>query len=125
MFDLKTDKWFIRVANEAQANAAQEWAFEQGFAWSGNKLLRIDFETWDDDGSKAIGHGHNGGAGLGQAGTGYWESRGHHELKVDFKLRIVNVVLPEVESPQQKQIKALEETIATAAAQIQKLKEGI
>lgn len=83
MFDLKNDKWFIRVENEKQAIAVQEWAFEQGFAWNGIKELREDFRIWDKAG--AIGWGHFGGCSLGQARRQYWIDNGHKEIEVTFK----------------------------------------
>lgn len=120
------DKWFIRVANNQEAVAVQEWAFSQGLAWGSKFEVRTDFDKWDGVGSSAaIGSGHFGGNCLGQASASYWERHNHKEIKVTFKFSVDTIVYPEVESPQQKQIKALEETIATATAQIQKLKEGI
>ena len=123
MFDFKTDKWFIRVENEQQAVAAQEWAFEQGFGWSGRKTLREDFRSWDMP--RAIGCGHGGAGYMGQAPAQYWFVHGHKEIKMSFKVVVDEVVLPVVESQQQKQIRELEETIARATQQIQELKKDI
>lgn len=124
MFDVKKDKWFVRVANKQEAIAVQEWAFSEGLGWCGSLELRTDFDAWGtDENSKAVGCGHFGGNSLGQAPGTWWESNGHKEIKLTYKFGVDTVIYPEVESPQQKQIKALEETIAQAAAQIQKLKE--
>ena len=124
MFNVKKDKWFIRVASQQEANAAQKWAFAQGLGWGDKFELRTDFYSWDTNGaSAAIGSGHFGGGCLGQASSTYWERHGHKEIKLTFAFAVDTVIYPEVESPQQKQIKALEETIAQASAQIQKLKE--
>lgn len=123
MFDLKTEKWFIRVNSEQESIAVQEWAFQQGIGWMNKLELRKDFSTWQLP--SAIGFGHFGGQSLGQANVDYWERNGHKEIKAELKLSVVDVELPAVESPQQKQIRELEETIATAAAQIKKLKEGV
>lgn len=126
MFDIKNEKWFIRVGNKQEAVAAQEWAFKQGLPWGGKFKLRTDFESWDTKGvSAAIGAGHCGGGCLVQASTSFWERNGHKEIKLTYKLTVDTVTPPELESEQQKQIKALEATIAMAAAQIQKLKEEI
>jgi hypothetical protein len=127
MLDVKNDKWFVRVANKQEADAAQEWAFKEGLSWNGRTTLRRDYSEWDMVGGTAIGSGHCEGGLLGQAGVMYWSRSGHKEIKVTFQtaLSVDTVVLPEVESPQQKQIKALEATIAQAAAQIQKLKEEV
>lgn len=116
-------KWFIRVANAEQAKAVQEWAFEQGFGWSGSKTIRKDLRLWEIP--AAIGHGHFDGMGLGQASVDYWIANGHKEIKVTFKTAVDKVVLTEVESLQQKQIRELQETIAKAQEQIESLKKVI
>jgi hypothetical protein len=125
MFDVKNDKWFVRVANKQEAIAAQDWAFSEGLSWNGRTTLRHDYHLWDMDGGTAIGSGHCEGSVLGQAGVMYWARSGHKEIKLTYKLTVDTVLLPEVESPQQRQIRALEATIAQAAAQIQKLKEEV
>lgn len=123
MFDLKNDKWFIRVETEQQCLAVQEWAFEQGLSWAGCQTLRGDFRSWDKP--CAIGHGHFGGSSLGQARIQYWIDNGHHQIDVSFKTTVDKVNLPEVESKQQKQIRELEATVAEAQRQIQELKKDI
>lgn len=124
MFDITKDKWFIRVANEEQAKAVQEWAFEHGLGWAGKKVLRDDYATWDRT-DRSIGSGHYGGCGLGQARAGWWISNGHKEIKVSFKTVIDELELPKVESAQQIKIRELEATVAEAQRQIQELKKEI
>lgn len=127
MFNVLKEKWYIRVGSEQEAIAAQEWAFSKGLGWGGSgKVLREDFKHWDKWGeSAAIGSGHHGGGSLGQASSEYWSKHGHKEINLTFKLTVDSVVYPHVESPQQEQIRELEETISLAAAQIKKLKEGV
>jgi hypothetical protein len=124
MFDITKDKWFIRVANEEQAKAVQEWAFDRGFGWAGQKEFRKDFAVWDKK-SPAIGFGHFGCDSLGQARAQWWIDSGHKEIKVSFKTVIDEMEFPKVESAQQIKIRELEATVAEAQRQIQELKKEI
>uniref|UniRef100_A0AAU6VY17 Uncharacterized protein n=2 Tax=unclassified bacterial viruses TaxID=12333 RepID=A0AAU6VY17_9VIRU len=126
MFDLKTEKWFIRVKSEEQAAAVQQWAFTKGLSWAGCNVLRDDYKEWEKRmGVAAIGSGHYDGRSLGQASPQYWLDNGHKEIEMSFKTVIDSIVYPQVESTQQKQIRELEHTIALATKQIQELKKDI
>lgn len=125
MFDMSKDKWFIAVANLEEAVAVQEWLREKGITWGYNNknTIRTDIEDWATPYS--IGMGHFGGGTLGQASVDYWMKHGHHEIKVTFKKTVADCEYPVVESEQEKQIKALEETIQKAQEQIQSLKKSV
>lgn len=124
MFDISKDKWFIAVANAEEAVAVQEWLVTLGCTWDGcfKDTIRRDFHVWGGP-AYAIGMGHHGGS-LGQANVGFWTSWGHKEIKVKLELVVDAYEFPVVQSEQEKQIKALEETINMAQQQIQKLKQA-
>ncbi|ATN92846.1 hypothetical protein QGX11_gp083 [Pseudomonas phage PPSC2] len=130
MFNLKTSKWHILVGSAEENQAAQEWLLSQGITWcNGNRKV--------DEGckqSKVLSNYFSDGREVNKNGFMYsysgfdnYQHNEEFELKLSYKttISVDKVVYPTVDSPQQKQIKALEETIAQAAAQIQKLKEGI
>lgn len=125
MFDISKDKWFIAVANAEEAVAVQEWLVTLGCTWDGylKDTIRRDFHVWDGP-AYAIGMGHQGGGSLGQANVDFWTSRGHKEIKVKLKLVVDDYEFPVLQAEQEKQIKALEETINMAQQQIQKLKQA-
>lgn len=122
---MSIDKWFIAVADLEEAVAVQEWLRSNGFTWGGlhQNNIRTDMKDWQLP--YAIGRGHFSGVGLGQESVGYWMKQGHHEVKVTFKKTVADCEYPVLESEQEKQIKALEETIQKAQEQIQNLKKSV
>lgn len=121
--NLKTEKWFIRVPDEASAQAVQEYMFERGLGWNGKLELRTDYETWSFP--EAIGCGHCGGNSLGQANVNYWIGNEHKEIVITLKTSVDTLEFLKVESPQEIKIRELQETITKAQEQIQALKEDI
>lgn len=120
-FNLHTMPWYIRVNNKAECEAAQLWLFEQGIDWFDNKKLlrRVDTKfltnvSCDKNVARLL-----------------WSDseppKGVEEIILTFKTVIASVEFPIVNSvvtEQQKQIKALEETIQKAAEQIALLKKS-
>lgn len=125
MFDMSKHKWFIAAADLEEVFAVQEWLLSKGYSWSHLPActVRTDINDWEFP--YAIGMGHFSGDCLGQASVGYWQNAGHHEVKVTFKKIVADCEYPVVESEQEKQIKALEETIQKAQEQIQNLKKSM
>jgi len=122
-FNVKKDPWYIVVKNRQESKLVQSWLFEQGLQWKagGAKHDHLNERVLTND---------NGGDRICHASFGVIEkkkAKGSKELKFSFKqtLTIDKVTMPEVESPQQKQIKELEETIRKAAEQIEQLKKGM
>ncbi|WCO82025.1 hypothetical protein vBPpSSYP_43 [Pseudomonas phage vB_PpS_SYP] len=122
-FDVKKDPWYVIVSNREEAKLVQSWLFEQGLQWQSGGATHSHLGErvlTNDSGCDRIFH----------ASFGVIEkkkARGSKELKFSFKRELVidKVTLPDVESPQQKQIKELEETIRKASEQIEQLKKGM
>lgn len=122
-FDVTKHPWYIRVNSPEESKAAQDWLFSQGCSWG------VGEKEYRHTGEKSITN-DNGGARLfwgSQASVESKQEKGVPEIKLTFKTQIVvdKVVLPVVESPQQKQIRELEETIQKATQQIEQLKKGL
>jgi hypothetical protein len=129
-FDICKDKWFFESKSVQERDAFLEWAYDQGMSWQGSTPRSNIFLI-----SACVIGGNNGAQGylgwvhasVGSQGGEFYESRGHINISPVFKYKLVvdNVPLPVVESPQQKQIRELEETIAKAQEQIESLKKVI
>lgn len=128
MFNLKTSKWHILVGSAEENQVAQEWLLSQGITWCNGKC-KVDegckqskvLSNYFSDGGEVNKNGFMHSS----SGFDNYRYNEEFELKLSYKatISVDKIVYPTVDSPQQKQIKALEETIAQAAAQIQKLKE--
>lgn len=122
-FSVTRDAWYIRVNSPEESKAAQDWLFSQGCSWG------VGEKEYRHTGEKSLTN-DNGGARLfwgSQASVESKQEKGVPEIKLTFKTQTVvdKVVLPVVESPQQKQIRELEETIQKATQQIEQLKKGL
>ena len=113
-FDLKTQPWFIRVANEQEFNSARDFVQSKGFdfiyseSWYAG-LVGICHDSKDDDGVYRLHSGDDVSA--------------HQEIKITFKTVIDFVSFPQMKTEQQLKIEQLEATIARAAEEIKQLKE--
>lgn len=122
---LKGKPWFIAVNGKEHSRIAQEWLFEQGLQWAHyGKVVSFtdqavltnvdaggivrDYIIYSDSITRKI-------------------EQGAHEVKVLGRISMVleKVELPVVESPQEKQIRELEETIQKAQKQIDALKQSL
>jgi len=126
-FDICKDKWFFEPKSEQDRDVFLEWAYEQGMVWRGdsprsNNYLSVECVIGGNNAKQ-------GNLGWCDSDTGdgrdFYESRGHLEIFPIFKLCVDKLLLPVVESPQQKKIRELEETIAKAQEQIESLKKVI
>lgn len=123
-FDICKDKWFFFSNSMQERDAFLEWAYEQGMSWSAGVAPCLQ-----GDDVYISGNFFTEGV-LGWAmvkAREFYESYGHVEIHPEFKYKmcVAFVPSPEVESPQQKQIRELEETIARATQQINELKKDI
>lgn len=116
MFDLKKEKWFIHTPTPEISEAVQLWLFEQGLQW------RLGGQDVRHTNKSAIG-GMQSVGNIGFADPEFYAKEGCQEIKFTFKAVVDSVEYPVVESEQQKRIRELEETIATAQRQIAELKE--
>jgi hypothetical protein len=122
-FNVKKDPWYVIVNNHEESKLVQSWLFKQGLHWQAGDSTHLHLGErvlTNDEGCDRIFH----------ASMGVIEkkkAKGSKELIFSFKHELVidKVTLPDVESPQQKQIKELEETIRKASEQIEQLKKGM
>lgn len=127
MFDLKTQPWFIVTNSKEEYRSIQEWLFSQELVWCDGETKVQTAEAkyitncWMEDGvpmvnRKGFMHGVGGNSRPAEI-----------EIFISYETKktVYAVQFPEVESQQQKDIRALEATIAMAQEQIQKLKQEI
>ena len=123
-FNIKEHKWFIRIEDAEHSEIVQKWLFEQGvnWQWSTGKPENTRFEfltnTYSDgDLSKHLLYANNKGS----------VSKQCKELIIRTKTETVvsEVVYPEIETEQQKQIRELKETIAKAQEQLDALEGNL
>lgn len=129
MFDLKTQPWHIKVKSPEENYAAQKWLFSQGLTWCNgdvdvdclhSKILSNYFARQRKVNDIEVNHeGFMHGAYPSEFNNDDYEL----ELQFEEKIVVVDFTFPTVkESPEQKKIRELEETIAKAQEQINKLK---
>jgi hypothetical protein len=123
MFDIKNNHWYIETPTQEVFKIVSEWLRQHGLDWQHNDKDCQEIRS----NAKYITNSRQGTI------SKYlmWGSNGQRpdtiakEIKLNFKIMVDSVVYPEVESPQQKQIRELEETIQKATQQIEQLKKGM
>ncbi|WKV20519.1 hypothetical protein 16Q_126 [Pseudomonas phage 16Q] len=128
-FDICKDKWFYQPNSVQGRDAFLEWAYEQGMVWMGlnqrsnEHLIELCCIGGNSYREGQLGWVHGSVA----EGVDFYESRGHIKISPVFKYKLIVDIIPPpvVESPQQKQVRELEETIAKAQEQIESLKKVI
>lgn len=118
-FNLKTNPWFIRVANEQEYNAARDWVKENfgdylDIGYSSDKKGLSNTKDCGETCTRAMWMGEES-----------FNETKRHEIKLIFKTTVDSVTFPEVKTEQQKQIEELEATIVQAQTQIAQLKQQI
>lgn len=119
---LKENRWYIRTGSVEKSSAVQAWLFENDIKWNcGDKVIRTGY-------GDAILSGEGGSFWV--AGYCYEPDdiafiTDKKEITIEFQTVVKSVCLPEQPKPTEKQLKIqeLEETIAKAQDQVQKLKE--
>lgn len=119
MFNIKTDPWFIRVNSEQEFEIIQDW-LQENYGCCLPLFYSVEFEYLTN--TLWTGQVEDAFVMYGQGDPLGTVSR--KEIKLTFKTIVNSVEYPEVNSPQQIQIAALQETIEKAAMQIKLLKEG-
>jgi hypothetical protein len=119
MFNIKTDPWFIRVNSEQEFKIIQDW-LQENYGCCLPLSYSVEFEYLTN--TLWTGQVEDAFIMYGQGDPLGTVSR--KEIKLTFKTTVNSVEYPEVNSPQQIQIEALQETISKAAMQIKLLKEG-
>ena len=120
MFFLKTNPWYIRVTNEAEYNAANDW-LEENFGRKVTVCYGGDYVVGLTN-TNDIGDIHNIIMWMDESSI---DSTPRHEIKLTFKTVVDSVEYPAVKSTEEiereKKIKELKETIALAQKQLDEL----
>lgn len=116
MFDIKKDAWFIRVNNEQEWSAANDWLEENyGKRIGRSYLYPTSLTNTEVDGDVYYR-------------LMWTEDRKPHEsakeIKLSYKLVVESAILPETKSQAQKDLEILQEQIAELQKQAEKLKES-
>lgn len=120
-FNLKTMPWWIKVENEEQSKAVQEWLFEQGMSWdSGDKelcpaafkYLTNYCDEVDDSGFMYFNY----------LLEQYTPDK---EIKLSFSLKVQNVEFPLIKTEQEIQLEKLKEQIEELNKQASMLEKMI
>ena len=117
MFDIKKDAWFIRVNNEQEWSAANDWLEENyGKRIGRSYLYPTSLTNTEVDGDVYYR-------------LMWTEDRKPHEsakeIKLSYKLVVESAILPETKSQAQKDLEILQEQIAELQKQAEKLKSNI
>ena len=115
MFDVKKEAWFIRVNNEQEWNAANDW-LEENYGddikcrYVGKATYLTNTRTDGDVNTYVMWGGLPPSA---------------KEIKLSYKLVVDSAILPETKSQAQKDLEVLQEQIEGLQKQAEKLKESI
>lgn len=122
MFDMKKDKWFIRTPTPEISEIVQRWLFSQGFVWQHFKNTEIN--CTESKFLKLSPFEDNAFCHTMSINPKYDKSK---EVKLSFLTTTVidKVEYPQVKSPAQAELEALQQKIKELETQAQKLQELI